>query len=246
MFGLGLGLWLGNVAATGGGAPPAGVTPTSVGPMASNLGNVTASFGVGAAVGNLCIVATETANQAPGSSIDGITGIVNFGVGTAGAAGATRIDVYYKQSITSGNVSAGITLNDAGDHINAALLTFSGHNTGVAPNWLAAANSATATTTVSMTQSNGAFTDAKAGDILLAVIATDADTDTNLSASSASWSNVTGTGSFVLNDTDSTGTGGGLLIHQLLVTADATNTIGFSCTIDSTIYASVIILIKAA
>jgi hypothetical protein len=222
------------------------VTRTSVSTsMASGLADITATYGSGAAAGNLAILITETANQLP-AAVAGITAaIVNFGVGTAGAAAATMVDVLYLNSVMASNITNGHLVSDSGDHQNAIIITFSGHDTITAPNWLAANSATPATTSVTMTQSNGSFVNVKTNDILLAVIATDRDSATVSTNTSASWSNVTGSNSFIANFSSATGAGGGIIVNELDVTADATAAVSFSCSITSSIWAGVILLLKA-
>jgi hypothetical protein len=215
---------------------------TSIGTFLSSASAVSPKPGAGAAPGNLGIIIVETAHQSSSCSWGAIT--TNFGFGTAGAAGATQGDIYYNTGISSTDISSGVSVGDSGDHQGAIFLTYSGHNTTTPYVYGGGHQASTATTSV--TTATLAASDVKAGDILLCVIVTDRDSNTTSTNTSGAWAGITGipAGSFIVNESTATGAGGGIIVNELVVGADATGTVSFSCSITSSAYVSYLFVIK--
>lgn len=212
------------------------VTRTSVGATQSGIAGITVTPGAGAAAGNFGVILVETANQTMTTPSGWVKVFEGTGTGTAGAAGATRLIAFSKDSITSTDISTGVALADSGDHQIAAFLTYSGVDTtvGISPSGEGIAS--TATTSVS---TNG-NPNIKNNGIALAVIGTDRDSATASTNSSPVWSGITGSNSFIVNDSTASGAGGGLIVNELVATSDTTGA-GFSCTITSSIHTNVVL-----
>jgi hypothetical protein len=107
-------------------------------------------------------------NIAPGAGGPGV------GLGTAAAANATRLTLYWRRAANT--TMPAIAIADSGDHTVAALLVIQNANTTVDPPWELAANTqqATNTTTVSF----NSFTTTNANTLIVHVAAVDTDTAT--------------------------------------------------------------------
>lgn len=214
------------------------VARTSTGSLFSSAASGTATFAAGATAGDLGILIVETANQTI-TTPTGWTGPVATGTGTAGAAAATMLQIFYRASITSGEVSGGIAISDSGDHQNAVLLTYSGHNTSGPIN-----TSAVTTITPASTSASCSAITVNTSDVFLAVIATDRDSATVSTNTSAAWSNVTGSNSFIENLSSATAAGGGIIVNELIPTS--ANPSIFTCSVTSTIMVTCAVQIVAA
>jgi hypothetical protein len=217
------------------------VTRTSVGTMASGISAITATFGTGAAAGDTGLLFVETANQAPTTPTGWSQLFAGTGFGTGGAAGASRLVVYIKLTLTSGDISGGVSIADSGDHQNAWLVTYSGVDTASGFTTSSTNEVATATTAVSTSSVSAVW--GRVGGIVLAVIATDRDSATASTNSSPSWNNITGTNSFIENQSSATGAGGGFVVNELVVTDTATAGFGFTCNITSSAYTSILVVL---
>jgi hypothetical protein len=221
------------------------VARTGTGTPVSGAAAITVLAGAGAAAGNYGLIVCETANEAPSAPSGWFYPGFTIGVGSAGVAGGTRITPFYSTSIGAGDISPGVSIADSGDHQIAAMLTYSGLDPTTPFVWSNGPSATPATTSVSGSASSLTATDVRAGDIILAMIATDRDSATVSTNTSASWSNVTGTNSFAINASTASGAGGGIIVNELLVTADATGVPSFSCSITSSIWAMLFVVLKA-
>lgn len=218
------------------------VTRTSTGALFSSAAAGTATFAAGAAAGNLGILIVETANQAittpAGWTL--LSGGAGTGFGVAGAAGASMLSIYYKDGISSGDVSGGISISDSGDHQNAVLLTYSGHDStgrGAGAPVISSTNNQASTAGTGLgTTGVGSAGSIVNGDILLCVVGTDRDSATVSTNSGFSWSTPTGSRSVIVNVSSATGAGGGIIVDELDVTATSTNAASLTGTITSTAY----------
>jgi hypothetical protein len=211
--------------------------------MASSVSATTATFGTGATAGDTAILIVETANQSIATP-SGFTLVDNPGVGTAGAAGATNLLVYRKVNISSTDISSGVSISDSGDHQNAILLTYSGLD-GTTPMVRTMAGTAgSATTSVSLTTAFGTSA-VGANDKALALIATDRDSATVSTNSAATWNNISGSNSFIANFSSATGFGGGIIVNELSPSGAETSAVTFSCTITSSIWAGIVLVLKS-
>lgn len=212
--------------------------------MFSSAAAGTVTFGTGAAAGNLGVLVVENANEAftPPS---GWTTLDVRGFGTGGAAGGEQTTVCYKLNITSGDVTSGIAIADTGDHQNAILLTFTGHDTTTPLQVPFTDVASGATTAVSIATLRSSGVTVTAYDLALAVIGTDRDSATVSTNASAAWANIAGSNSFIANFSSATGAGGGIIVNQLTPSANQTGDTTFSCTITSSAWAGLIVVVKA-
>lgn len=221
------------------------VTRTSTGSLVSSAAALTATFGAGATAGDLGILIVESANQTV-TTPSGWTKIDGFGVGSAGLAGGTALWAFSKVSITSGDISSGISVADSGDHQNAVLLTFTGYD-ATTP-WVKTffgTDSSTSATTVNINGATGTTTTITANDVALGIICTDRDSATVSTNGSAAWANIAGSNAFIVNVSSATGAGGGIIVNQLTPSGTQTADASFSCTITASANASLVVVIKA-
>jgi hypothetical protein len=143
-------------------------------------------------------------------------------------------------ALTSAEITAGVSLGDSGDHQNAVLITYSGADGTTPIVWSGNSESSTATTS----PATGSISVA-VGDLCWGVVATDRDSATASTNSAVNWANLTGSNSFILNASSATGAGGGLIINEIAPTAVAGST-AFSCTITSSAWTAIVIVLKAA
>ena len=220
------------------------VTRTSVGTMVSGAAAITPLFGAGATAGDFGILIVETANQSLSAPSGWTQKAASTGFGTAGAAGASKQYIFTKNSITAGDISSGISVADSGDHQNAVLLTYSGVDTSATLNVSTPLESSTASTSVN-TNAVGSGS-GKNGGVVLGIVTTDRDSNTVSTNTSPSWSGITGSNSFIVNGSSATGTGGGIIVNELVANADATGFLTFSCSITSSAYAATVFALVPA
>jgi hypothetical protein len=214
--------------------------------MASGTAGITATFGTGAAAGNLGILIVETANQTPGTPSGWTSfGLTGNGFGSAGSAGSTMLTVFYKNGISSGDISGGIAVADSGDHTNAILLTYSGFDTSTPIPVVStvASNSSTSSTSFgSWHISSGIVTDCA----VVAVTATDRDSNTAATLSGVSFINVSGSSSLAANFSSASGTGGGIFVHDVIATGNQTGDVEYDVTFTASAYNNVVFVIAPA
>jgi hypothetical protein len=228
------------------------VTRTSTGAFNSNAAAFSAAFGAGAAAGNLGILIVETANQAittpTGWTL--LCGGAGTGFGTAGAAGASMLSIYYRDGITSGEITSGISISDSGDHQAAVLLTYSGHDSNgrgagapVIASTIVTNSAATATLATAAIGAAGSMTP---GDVILGIVGTDRDSATVSTNSGWSWSGfLPRTDSIIINGSTATGAGGGIIVNEADINGISTASTALGGTITSTAYNCFLIQIFA-
>lgn len=217
--------------------------------MASGTAGITATFGTGATAGDFGLLIVESANQTPttpsGWTSLGLTGNT-FGV--AGAAGATGLYVFKKQSITSGDISGGVAVADTGDHTNAILLTYSGVDatTPILQTSTVAQNSSTSTTSLASWHITTA--NVTAGTMLVAITGTDRDSNTAATLSGASFINGNpSTVSLAANFSSASGAGGGIFVHDSAQTGNASpGDVEYDVTFTASAYNNVVLLLNPA
>lgn len=212
--------------------------------MTSGTGALTLPIPAGAQAGDLGIMVLEVANELTNGDPVGWTFVDARGFGTGGAVGSSAL-ILYKRTLTSGDIGTGsFTVPDSGDHTNAMMMAF--RNWSGAPVETFNGVSGTATTAVSIATAANAGT-VLSKDFALAIIATGRNSSTPSSNASAAWTNITGSNSFIFNDSNGTnGNGGGIIVNQLSPTADQTGNVTYSQTITSSEWNGLIFVIKGA
>jgi hypothetical protein len=156
----------------------------SVRGVASGAGQADVSFALPAHQPNdIILIAIETANQPPTTtgnsamSANGYTWIPPGvggpapGQGTAAAANATRLLLYWKRATTS--AEAGVFVDDTGDHQSVAAVVIQDANTTIDPPWETAQNTQITSSTTSL--SFASLTTTKANTLIVHVVGNDAD-----------------------------------------------------------------------
>lgn len=152
----------------------------------TGLGAITLTPVAGHAANDLMIVAIESANEVSATWATAFSGAgwTNIpvgaggpaeGIGTAAAANATRLTLYWRRA-ANGTMPA-ISVADSGDHQTAALVIIQNANTTVDPPWELAAN--TRQTTNTTTVSFNSFTTTNANTLIFHVAGVDTDTTTS-------------------------------------------------------------------
>ena len=171
---------------------------------ASGSGSVV--WTVGHQADDIGVIVVQTANQTV-STPTGFTLLGNIGTGSAGAAGAVAVWVFWKRATSA--AEGDVTIADAGDHVRARMLLFRGCETSGSPLDGAAVTdtvaAASATTAVSIAMPTTTVADTFC--VGLVANATDA---TNNQTTVGSWVNAALAGfTRVLNGNTNVGVGGG-------------------------------------
>lgn len=191
-------------------------TFVAVGTFTAAAGAITPPIPAGAADGDLCILAVETANQA--ITVSGWTEVPSSpqGTGTAGAAGGVRITAFYKFFTTGmGNP----TTSDSGDHQAGAITVWRGVDT-TTPIEASAGTNGAATNTPTLPSLTTLTDDA----LVVYLLAGDRDIGTSeTQLRNAEWTSSsldTGFATEVDDEFTATNSGGGVSVaHGTMVTA---------------------------
>lgn len=180
-------------------------TFVDIGLPTSSSSTATVAWPAGHQADDIGVLVVQTANQSV-STPAGWTALANAGTGTAGAAGATALWVFYKRATSA--AEADVSVTDPGDHFRARIMVFRGCETSGSPIDGSAVTGTVASAATAVSISMPTTTVDEAYVIALVGNATDV---TNNQTTVGSWVNGDLTGfTRIINGNTNVGVGGGI------------------------------------